>query len=93
MRLAIALSLMLLCDLPVRAEPELCLRRGEVESHVRFEKMVGGYQIVLTRKASEMARTLGRDRRRQALHRWAKLAVKELNDPVPRRRLNSSRLS
>ena len=40
----------------VRAEPELLPPPREVECHVTFEKTPAGYQIILSRKASEKMR-------------------------------------
>jgi len=70
-------------------EPELLPLPREVESHVRFERLPAGYQIILSRKASEKllgAMTLVGDGRPYT--DIAKLAVKELNDPEAERNLD-----
>ncbi len=78
------LSFAILFAVPVsaRAEPELAPSPRLVESHVQIERIIGGYQIILTRKASEKLRdalaVIGDGKPYTDL---GKLAVKELNDP------------
>ncbi|MCE9532058.1 MAG: hypothetical protein K8T89_13175 [Planctomycetes bacterium] len=71
------------------AEPELAPPPRVAETHVRIEKMVGGYQVILTRKASENLRdALAAIGDGQPYTELAKLAVKELNDPEAEKKIN-----
>ena len=85
----LCVSVLLLVSSHSRAEPELAPPPRLVESHVRFEPMVGGYQIILTRKASEKLRdaltAVGDGKPYTEL---AKLAVKELNDPDAEKKID-----
>ena len=66
----------------VRAEPEILPMPRAVERHVFFEKTANGYQILLSRKASERLRDcLGAVGDGKALMDFAKEAAKDLNDP------------
>jgi hypothetical protein len=63
-------------------EPELAPPPRLCESHVRFERTLGGYQVILTRKASEkLSHALKVVGDGTPGTEFAKLAVKELNDP------------
>jgi hypothetical protein len=63
-------------------EPELAAPPRLVVSHVQFELTAGGYQVILTRKASEKLRdALAAIGDGKPFTEFAKMAVKELNDP------------
>ncbi len=86
-------SAAILCVFSVPAmaveEPELAPPPRLVEQHVRFQQVVGGYQIVLTRKASEKLRDALADfGDGQQFTDVAKIAVKELNDPEAEKKLD-----
>jgi hypothetical protein len=70
------------------AEPEIGPAPRLVERHIQLETMPGGYQILLSRKASENLRdvlaTLGDG---QAIGDAIKDAVKDLNDPDAKAKL------
>jgi hypothetical protein len=71
-----------------RAEPELLPPPREVESHVTFEKTPNGYQIILSRKASERMRdALGVVGDGKSVVELIKLCTKDLNDPDAERKL------
>jgi len=70
------------------AAPELAPTPRVVENHVFLEKMQGGYQILLSKRATENLREALKevgDGRPYA--DMAKQAVKELNDPAAERKL------
>lgn len=92
MRLAIAVALACLAfgyRTALADEPELAPQPRVVESHVRFERMIGGYQIILTKKATDQLidalKQVGDGKPYTDL---AKLAVKELNDPGAEQKIN-----
>lgn len=64
------------------AEPEVGPLPRVVESSVRIEPMKGGYQIILSRQATESLRNgLAVVNDGKPYTAFAKLAIKELNDP------------
>ncbi len=69
-------------------EPELAPPPRLAESHVQFEQIKGGYQVILTRKASEKLRdALAAIGDGKPFTELAKMAVKELNDPEAEKKI------
>ena len=63
------------------AEPELAPAPRLVENHVQLAPLSGGYQIILSRKATtKLSETLAKVGDGHPYTDVAKLAVKELND-------------
>ena len=73
----------------LRAEPELLPLPRVAESQVHFEKMAGGYQVILSRKAAEKLRDiLPETEEGKKYADLIKQAAKDLNDPEAEKKLD-----
>lgn len=85
----LAAAILFACPLAAAAEPELLPQPRLVESHVRLEMTSTGYNIILTRKASEkLACTLAAVGDGTPYSDVAKLAARELNDPDAQKKID-----